>query len=134
MAPGRSGVDWAAADGRSGPDRSGAVRCVPCVWREQLRRLISPHALLLAAALTKSGCSENMFPALEPEAQHTHKETNREARGGEAEWDKWSGTAKREEKTLGARRRKLKADWANGFLLRQELFNLLGRAYLLRLQ
>ena len=75
-----------------------------------------------------SGCRENMFPALEAEAQHAHEETNREVDlGGEAEWDKWSGSSKREEKSLGARRRKLKADWPNGFFLRQELFNLFSK-------
>ena len=63
-----------------------------------------------------SGCRENMFPALEAEAQHAHRETNREVDlRGEAEWDKWSGSSEREEKSLGARRRKLKADWPNGF-------------------
>lgn len=126
MSPGRSGVDWAAADGRSGPDRSGAERCVPCVWREQLRRLISPHALLLPAALTKSGCSENMFPALKAEAQHPQKETNRDERREvrEAEWDKWSGTSKGE--NFGRKEEKVKSGLGKWFFAPTGALQLVG--------
>ena len=76
-----------------------------------------------------------MFPALEAEAQHAHTETNREVDlGGEAEWDKWSGSSKREEKTLGARRRELKAGkWffapTGDLQLQLQHANLLGLNY-----
>ena len=99
MAPGQSGADWAAADGRSGPDRSGAVRCpVRLCGGSSFGGLISPHAL--PAALTKSGCSENMFRVRGTTRRQGNKE-RREAdggEGGEAEdgWEKWSGRLKRE--------------------------------------
>ena len=92
-------MDWADESGRSGPDRSDRP-CV-CVWaREQLRRLISPHALLVPPLSPGLDAARTCFRtgSLRPGAD---RGGDQQAEGGEVERDGDGQTRNFEHKLRG---------------------------------
>ena len=105
--------------------RSGPEQCAVCPVCLAGAASEADFTTCTPAALTNVWMQQRKHVSCTPETGTTRSSQGnkqmREAEGGGEAWlstgDKWSGTSsKREEKILGARRRKLKADWANGFL------------------